>query len=286
MKGIVLAGGLGTRLHPITLATSKQLLPVYDKPMIYYPIFTLMACGIRDILVISTGQDLPSFIRLLGDGSQIGVSFQFKAQDSPRGLAEAFLIGSDFISGGKCALVLGDNIFHGTGLGRELRKYADVQGAQIFGYPVSNPMEYGVVEIAPDGSVITIEEKPSHPKSSLAVPGLYFYDEKVVDIARDIQPSARGELEITSVNARYLELNELKASILPRGTAWFDTGTFESLHDASTYVRILEQRQGVMVACIEELAWRQGWISNQELSVLSQKYKNSNLGAYLKALLA
>ena len=285
MKGIVLAGGNGTRLEPITIGTSKQLLPIYDKPMVTYPIATLLASGIRELLIITTPRDEKSYRRLLGDGSKLGISIRYEQQISPDGLACAFLIGADFIAGSKCALILGDNFFHGTGLGRELQKYNEVDGAQIFGYSVSNPSEYGVVEISENGKILSIEEKPRNPKSSCAIPGLYFYDEDVVEIAKSIKPSQRGELEITSVNEMYLRLNKLRAAILPRGTAWFDTGSFESLHDASSYVRVLQIRQGVIVASLDEICWRQGWITDAQLHKNASTYNNLKIRNYLQSLI-
>ena len=285
MYGIVLAGGTGSRLWPITRGVTKQLLHVYDKPLVHYPIATLMAAGIRKILLITTEEDRPAFVRLLGSGEQIGVEFHYESQSSPRGIAEAFLIGKDFLAGNKCALILGDNIFHGSGLGRQLMDYTTVDGAHIFAYRVSNPNEYGVVEFDDQGKVISIEEKPTKPKSNYAVPGLYFYDERVVEIARQVKPSARGELEITTINNEYLRNGDLKVSVLPRGTAWLDTGTVHALHDASTYVRILEERQGTKVSCLEEIAWRQGWISDGQLLHLAAEYGTAPFGVYLRSLL-
>jgi glucose-1-phosphate thymidylyltransferase len=285
MKGIVLAGGLGTRLWPITKSVSKQLLPVYDKPMIYYPIATLMAAGIRDILIISTPRDLPGFNNLLGSGSELGLNFEFKEQAKPRGLAESLIIGEDFIDGESVALILGDNIFHGVGLGRELSRYQNIKGAQIFGSAVSNPTEYGIVEFDRSGKVISLEEKPNWPKSNYAVPGLYFYDNTAVVKAQNVRPSARGEIEITAVNQMYLEEGTLEVQILPRGTAWFDTGTLENLYDASSYVRIVERRQGVKIGSLEELAWRQEWISNNQLEALAYKVADETQRNYLLQLL-
>ena len=285
MYGIVLAGGTGSRLWPITRGVSKQLLHVYDKPMIYYPIATLMAAGIRKILIITTPECQATFIQLLGSGQQFGVEFHYQVQNSPGGLAQAFLIGEKFINGNKCVLILGDNIFHGSGLGRQLMDYTDLSGAHIFAYRVSNPREYGVVEFNKSGEVVSIEEKPTNPKSNYAVPGLYFYDEEVVEIARRIKPSTRGELEITSINNEYLKSNSLKVSVLPRGTAWLDTGTVQTLHDASTYIRILEERQGTKVSCLEEVAWRQGWISDKELMDLAHAFGPSPYGTFLASLL-
>ena len=285
MKGIVLAGGTGSRLAPITFNLSKQLLPVYDKPMVYYPISTLMLAGIRDILVIATPFNLPRFQALLGDGSNWGVSFSFAEQLAPRGIAEAFLIGENFIENNNVALALGDNIFHGSGLGGQLEFNSDLSGALIFGYEVSNPSEYGVVTLDEFGKPISIEEKPTSPKSNLAVPGLYFYDSNVVKFAKTIQPSARGELEITSLNLEYLKHDQLKVSVLKRGTAWLDTGTPESLHDAATYVRLIEQRQGLKISCPEEIAWRKGWITDGELIEIVSKNSASSYSQYLNSLL-
>lgn len=285
MHGIVLAGGTGSRLWPITRGTSKQLLHVYDKPMVHYPIATLMAAGIRKILIITTPEDQDSYKRLLGSGDEIGVEFHFKVQDKPRGLAEAFLIGEKFLAGKKCALILGDNIFHGSGLGRQLMDYTDVVGAHIFAYRVADPSQYGVVEFSESGQVLSIEEKPENPKSKFAIPGLYFYDENVVEFARKVKPSARGELEITSVNNAYLEIKSLRVSVLPRGTAWLDTGTVQALHDASSYIKILEDRQGTKVSCLEEVAWRQGWISSDQLNSLAIGYGASPFGIFLNSLL-
>jgi glucose-1-phosphate thymidylyltransferase len=284
MKGLILAGGIGTRLWPLTKAFSKQLLPVYDKPMIYFPISTLVASGITEIAIITTPDDSTLFRKLLGTGEELGLSFSYIVQDKPRGLADAFLITEEFISGSSTALILGDNLFHGVGLGRELSKYSSISGAQIFGYTVSNPSEYGVIEIGGDGKVISIEEKPKVPKSQFAVPGLYFYDSQVVEIAKSIKPSARGELEITSLHQIYLEMNQLTATLLPRGTAWFDTGTFTNLHDAATYVRILEQRQGIKVGCIEEVVWRKGLIENKQLLALARQIQDSSTRKYLENL--
>ena len=284
MKGIILAGGSGTRLHPLTLVMSKQLLPVYDKPMIYYPLSTLMMAGIRDILIISTPHDLPHFERILGDGSSIGCSFSYAVQPEPKGLAQAFTIGADFIGNEKVALVLGDNIFYGSGLGSQLKSCADPDGGIVFAYRVSDPERYGVVEFDADGKVISIEEKPSKPKSNYAVPGLYFYDNSVVDIARNIKPSHRGELEITDVNRMYLEAGKLSTRILPRGTAWLDTGTFNSLMQAGQFIQVIEERQGFKIGCIEEIAWRNGWIGDEELLSLGAKLGKSGYGEYLKGL--
>jgi glucose-1-phosphate thymidylyltransferase len=284
MKGLILAGGSGTRLWPLTKAFSKQLLPVYDKPMIYFPISTLVASGITEIAIITTPDDKSLFQKLLGTGEQLGLKFSYVVQNKPRGLAEAFLLNEEFIGNSNCALILGDNLFHGVGLGRELSKYNQIQGAQIFGYTVSNPSEYGVIEISEDNEVISIEEKPVTPKSNNAVPGLYFYDEQVVEIAKSIKPSSRGELEITSIHQVYLEMKMLKATLLPRGTAWFDTGTFTNLHDASTYVRILEQRQGIKVGCLEEVVWRKNLISKEQLLNLASEIQDISTAQYLENL--
>ena len=286
MKGIILAGGVGSRLWPITLGLSKQLIPVYDKPLIYYPISTLMSAGIRNILIITTPPDVDAFRKLLGDGSQFGVNIEFATQSNPEGLAQAFLIGENFIGNGGCSLVLGDNLFHGWALSETLRTIGTPSGALIFAYKVSNPREYGVIEFNDKGRAITIEEKPLNPKSKFAVPGLYFYDNDVIAIAKDVKPSARGELEITSVNREYLERGKLKVQILPEGTAWLDSGTFASLHDASNYVRIVEERQGVKVGCPEEVAWRQGWLSDSDLELAATRLKNSGYGDYLRKLLS
>ena len=281
MRGIVLAGGTGSRLWPITKGVSKQLLPVCDKPLIHYPISTLMLAGIREILIITTPDDQSSFKRLLGDGSELGMSFTYVTQPKPEGLAQAFILGEEFLGVKKSALVLGDNIFHGHGLGTQLRKYEGITGAGIFAYKVNDPEHYGVVEFNSDGRVISLEEKPQQPKSSYAVPGLYFYDERVVEIAKSIKPSARGELEITAVNQAYLDLGELQTHILERGTAWFDTGTIESLHQASNYVKAIQDRQGMMISCLEEIAWRNGWISDSQLENLGVSYKGSPHGKYI-----
>jgi glucose-1-phosphate thymidylyltransferase len=285
MRGIISAGGTGSRLWPITKGVSKQLLPIYDKPLVYYPLSTLMSAGIRDILVITTPHDAKAFQDLLGDGSQWGINLAFAQQPKPEGLAQAFLIGEQFIGGDSCALVLGDNVFHGNGLGDGLQALTQPKGATIFAYKVSNPEEYGVVEFAPDGRVISIEEKPVHPKSSFAVPGLYFYDNNVVDIAKNVRPSARGELEITAVNSEYLDREQLLVSVLPEGTAWLDSGTFGSLHDASSYVRIIEERQGIKVGCPEEIAWRHHWITDEELDQRAEELLKSGYGVYLRNLL-
>ena len=285
MKGIVLAGGTGSRLWPITWGVSKQLLHVYDKPLIHYPISTLMLAGIREILVITTPQDQESFIRLLGSGDRYGVSFSFLTQESPDGLAQAFIIGERFIGRDSCALVLGDNIFYGDGLGTQLKEILNVDGAHIFAYKVKDPERYGVVEFDRHGKVSSIEEKPKSPKSSFAIPGLYFYDNQVVEIAKSVKPSSRGELEITSVNQAYLNLGKLQTTVLARGTAWLDTGTFESLNSASSFIQIIEERQGQKVSCLEEVAWRKGWISDSELATRADEYKSSPFATYLRGLL-
>lgn len=285
MKGIVLAGGTGSRLWPITRGVSKQLLPVYDKPMIYYPLSTLMHAGIRDILIITTPEDQYSFSRLLGDGQHWGVSFTYAVQPSPGGLAQAFLIGGEFLAGDAAALVLGDNIFHGPGLGGQLRGLHDLDGGHVFAYRVSNPWDYGVVEMDSDGKVISLTEKPDEPRSNYAVPGLYFYSPDVVEVARSIRPSARGELEITAVNQVYLDQGRLHVTTLARGTAWLDAGSFRSLHDAAEYVRVLEERQGLKVGCIEELVWRNGWIDSDQVRRLAEPMLNSGYGRYLVKLL-
>jgi glucose-1-phosphate thymidylyltransferase len=286
MKGIILAGGSGTRLHPITKGISKQLMPVYDKPMVYYPLSTLLLAGVREVLVITTPEDSGQFQRLLGDGHEWGIAISYAVQPRPEGLAQAFLIGADFIGSDSVALVLGDNIFYGTGLGTALRRSAAVQGGHVFAYHVVNPQAYGVVEFDADGTVLSIEEKPHAPKSSYAVPGLYFYDNSVVQVARDLKPSARGELEITGVNAAYLAQGTLTVTVLPRGTAWFDTGTFQGLLDASQFVHVVEARQGHKIGCVEEIAWRNGWIDDAQLSALGDALAKSGYGGYLHGLLA
>ena len=285
MKGIVLAGGSGTRLHPLTLATSKQLMPVYDKPMVYYPISVLMMAGIREILIISTPQDLPSFERLLGDGSRIGCRFEYCVQEVPNGLAQAFVLGADFIGNNKSALVLGDNIFYGSGLSRLLASHSDPDGGVVFAYHVNDPERYGVVEFDAEGRALSIEEKPAKPKSNYAVPGLYFYDENVVEMARNLQPSARGEYEITDINQHYLAQGRLKVQVLDRGTAWLDTGTFASLMQAGQFVQVIEERQGLKIGCIEEIAWRMGFIDDEGLRAVAQPLIKSGYGQYLLQLL-
>ena len=285
MRGIILAGGVGSRLWPITLGVSKQLVPIYDKPLIYYPISTLISAGIRDVLVITSPDDIDSFRKLLGNGSQFGINIEFASQPSPAGLAQAFIIGEQFIGNEGSALVLGDNLFHGHALAETLNTIGSPEGALVFAYKVSNPQEYGVVEFDSNGRALSIEEKPLKPKSNFAVPGLYFYDNDVVSIAKDVKPSARGELEITSVNSEYLQRGKLKVQILPEGTAWLDSGTFSSLHDASSYVRIVEERQGVKVGCPEESAWRQGWLTDSDLEMAAARLKNSGYGNYLLKLI-
>lgn len=281
-----MAGGTGSRLWPVTFGVSKQLLPVYDKPLVHYPISTLMLTGIREILIITTSQDQESFKRLLGDGKKYGVSFSFAVQDNPEGLAQAFIIGEKFIGEDPSALILGDNIFYGSSLGMQLKELTEPEGAIIFAYKVKDPERYGVIDFDASGKVTSIEEKPSKPKSQYAVPGLYFYDNRVVEIAKSVKPSSRGELEITSVNQEYLKAGKLQARVLERGTAWLDTGTFESLNSASAFIQIIEERQGQKVSCLEEVAWRNGWISDSELSARADEYKSSPFASYLRSLLA
>jgi glucose-1-phosphate thymidylyltransferase len=285
MKGIILAGGNGTRLHPLTIAISKQLMPIYDKPMIYYPLSVLMLAGIKDILIISTPHDLPMFERLLGDGTRLGCNFEYAVQEVPNGLAQAFVIGERFIGNDKVALILGDNIFYGTGLHSTLMNASKRDGSTVFAYHVTDPERYGVVEFDADNKVISIEEKPQYPKSNYAVPGIYFYDNDVVEIAKNLQPSARGEYEITDINKKYLQQGNLHVSILSRGTAWLDTGTFQSLMQAQQYVQVIEERQGLKIGCIEEVAFKKGFITAQQLEIIAQPLLKSGYGQYLMALL-
>ncbi len=285
MRGIILAGGTGSRLHPVTRAVSKQLMPVYDKPMICYPLSTFMLAGIRDVLVITTPHEQEQFVRLLGDGSSLGISITYAAQPSPDGLAQAFLIGADFVAGDTVGLILGDNIFYGSGLGTHLRRFSAIDGAAVFGYQVSDPTAYGVVEFDDTGRAISLEEKPAEPRSRYAVPGLYFYGDDVVDHARELRPSARGELEITDLNRRYLEQGRLQVEVLPRGSAWLDTGTFDAMNDASNYVRAIQDRQGTKIGAPEEVAWRMGFIGDDQLRRLGEGLRKSGYGDYLLGLL-
>ena len=285
MKGIILAGGSGTRLYPLTIAVSKQLMPVYDKPMIYYPLSTLLLAGIKEILIITTPQDQEAFQKLLGDGSSIGCQFQYKVQPSPDGLAQAFILGEEFIGNDSVALVLGDNIFYGAGLPQLLESKTNVKGGCVFAYQVTDPERYGVVEFDKNLKAISIEEKPVQPKSNFAVPGLYFYDNSVVELAKNLKPSPRGELEIIDINKIYLENGNLEVGVMSRGTAWLDTGTFDSLHDASEFVKVLEKRQGFKISCIEEIAYKKGFIDNEQLLKSAEKYGKSGYGAYLKGIL-
>ncbi|BEL08506.1 glucose-1-phosphate thymidylyltransferase RfbA [Actinoplanes sichuanensis] len=285
MRGILLAGGTGSRLWPITMAMSKQLMPIFDKPMVYYPLTTLVSAGISEILVITTPEDQPHFERLLGDGSRFGLDLQYAVQPKPDGIAQAFRIGADFIGDEPVALILGDNIFHGVGLGRQLARFGDVDGGRVFAYPVADPERYGVVEFDESGKVLSIEEKPEHPKSTYVVPGLYFYDADVVKIAENLEPSARGELEITAVNEEYRRQGRLEVTVLDRGTVWLDTGTFQSMVQASEYVRVIEERQGLKIGCVEEAAWRLGFISDDELRAVAQPLLKSGYGQYLLRLL-
>ena len=285
MRGIILAGGTGTRLHPLTLGTSKQLMPVYDKPMVYYPLSTLMLAGCRQILVITTPEDAAAFRRLLGDGSQFGIDLTFTVQPAPEGLAQAFILGAAHIGDDTAALVLGDNLFHGPGMGTSLERFAAIRGAAVFGYRVANPQAYGVVEFDADRRVVSLEEKPQHPRSNYAVPGLYFYDNSVVERAASLTPSARGELEITDLNRTYLAEGTLRVELMQRGTAWLDTGTFTDLIDAGNYVRTIQDRQGLLVGCPEEVAWRRGWLSDDRLEHAADRYGRSGYGAGLRQLL-
>ena len=284
MKGIVLAGGTGSRLWPITWGVSKQLLPIYDKPLVHYPISTMMLAGIREILIITTPQDQDAFKRLLGDGDKFGIHLAYQVQEKPDGLAQAFIIGEKFIQGEKVSLILGDNVFYGTGLGTQLSALKTLRGAHVFAYKVNDPQSYGVVEFDKTGKVISLEEKPTKPKSRYAIPGLYFYDENVVEVAKSVKPSARGELEITSVNQTYLENGMLGVTVLERGTAWLDTGTFESMNAASSFIRAIEERQGMKISCLEEVAWRNGWLSDSDLLKRADEYASSPYAIYLRSL--
>lgn len=285
MKGIILAGGSGTRLYPITKGISKQLMPIYDKPMIYYPLSTLMMAGVREILVISTPKDTERFRDLLGDGSEIGCKFSFIVQDEPRGLADAFIVGADFIGDDKVAMILGDNIFYGSDMGEKLKRYNDPEGGVVFGYQVSDPTRYGVVEFDDSQNVVSIEEKPEKPKSNYAIPGLYFFDNKAVEYAKNAIPSERGEVEITEVINGYLNDHKLKVALLDRGTAWLDTGTFASMNQATQFVQVIEERQGLKIGCIEEIAWRNGWINDKQLANIADELKKSGYGNYLEGLI-
>lgn len=285
MKGIILAGGSGTRLYPLTIAVSKQLMPVYDKPMIYYPLSTLMLAGINEILIITTPEDQPAFKKLLGDGSQVGCNFEYVVQPRPEGLAQAFILGADFVGNNPAALVLGDNIFHGSGMGTLLKNNANPDGAVVFAYQVHDPERYGVVEFDKNYNVLSIEEKPTQPKSNFAVPGLYFYDNDIVNVAKSIKPSHRGELEITDINKVYLEKGKLKVGVLDRGTAWLDTGTFDSLIEAGEFIEVIEKRQGLKIGCIEEIAYRNGWINDEQMEKQAQVYMKSGYGKYLQGLI-
>jgi glucose-1-phosphate thymidylyltransferase len=285
MKGIILAGGSGTRLYPITMAISKQLMPIYDKPMIYYPLSTLMSAGIRDIMIISTPHDLPRFEQLLGSGQQIGCNFTYKVQDQPRGLADAFIVGADFIGDDSVAMVLGDNIFYGSDMQSKLEAAVNPEGGVVFGYQVSDPERYGVVEFDNDMNVVSIQEKPEHPKSNYAIPGLYFFDNEVVEIAKNVKPSARGEIEITEIHNEYLRQGKLTVVLLDRGTAWLDTGTFASMNQASQFVQVIEERQGMKIGCIEEVAYRQGFINKEKLLQVAEPLKKSGYGHYIASLI-